>query len=100
MCTLETFIELDLKDLSLKNELITQIENDRKEMEDGNSPKFNKYFENKDKFSNLGQVHIDLMKTEKTLKRFHGSLYTVIAASKFKKLLSNKAKQEIIQETT
>ena len=95
LCTLEMFVDLDVKDKSLKNELISQIKKDTKEIDDGNSPKFNRYFENRDKFSNLGKAHLDIMKAEKTLRNFHGSVYTMVAVSKFKRMLSKNTEQTV-----
>ena len=80
--TLKSLVNIDIKNLELREELLENLENDRIK---GN---FNleKYMNYYDDFGELGKTQLDVWKADKTLSKFYRGIGLVLAVSKFRKI--------------
>ena len=81
--TLKTLVNIDIKDIELREELLENLENDRI---NGHFD-LEKYLGYYEYFGELGKTQLDVWKADKTLGKFYKSLGTILAINKFRRLM-------------
>ena len=82
---MEQIARTQVRDVDVREFLLGVIEEDRIR----NNFSLEKYLEFYGELGRLGQVQMEIWKTEKILKRFYGSLAVVRAAVRFKRGIKN-----------
>jgi len=84
--TLKSMVNIDIKDLELREELLENLENDRI----NNHFELDKYLPYYDHFGELGKTQFDIWKSDRTLSKFYRGIGVMLAISKFRKSLKNQ----------
>jgi hypothetical protein len=84
--TLKSLVNIDIKDVELREKLLENLENDRikKKFE------LDKYIRYYDNFGILGKTQLDVWKADKSLSKFYRGIGLVLAVSKFRRGLRNE----------
>jgi len=81
--TLKTLVNIDIKDIELREELLENLENDRMNGH-FNLDKYLGYYEY---FGELGKTQLDVWKADRTLGKFYKGIGTILAINKFRRLM-------------
>lgn len=81
--TLKTLVNIDIKDIELREELLENLENDRM---NGHFD-LDKYLGYYEYFGELGKTQLDIWKADRTLGKFYKGIGTILAINKFRRLM-------------
>jgi len=78
--TLKSLVDIDIKEVELREELIESLENDRI------NGKFSleKYYAYYDRFGPLGKTQLDIWKSDEKMKKFFGVISQILVISRMK----------------